>query len=348
MTAQDETQLSDLRQKIDAVDDRLVDLLGERLDLVHEVGAHKSERSIRDPQREGKVLARLMEQADLVGIDATFLERLFTSVFDESLRTQERRLKPDAAASSSEAITVAYQGVGGAYSELAVRRHTGGLDGATAFKGFESFAGVIDAVQTGTAVLGCLPIENTTTGSIAEVHDLILESDLSIVGEEVVDVAHCLLGVEPVPVAELRRVLSHPQALAQCSRFLSGLVDCEVVPYTDTAGAARTVAEEGDAEVAALASEEAGRRYGLVVLRRNVSDREANLTRFCDGRTERRRCRCQNRLSDHHGGWGASRVRGSGPLPHRAGRVRAQPYANRVETSAQQPVAVHDRARCLG
>ena len=107
MTSQDETQLSHLRQKIDAVDDRLVDLLGERLELVHEVGGHKGERSIRDPQREGHVLARLRERADFVGIDATFLESLFTSVFDESLRTQERRLERDAAAASSQAITVA-------------------------------------------------------------------------------------------------------------------------------------------------------------------------------------------------------------------------------------------------
>ena len=142
MTARDETQLSDLRQKIDEVDDRLVDLLGERLDLVQEIGARKADRSIRDAQREGEVMARLTERADLVGIDATFLEHIFSSVFDESLRTQERRLKPDGATSSG-AITVAYQGVGGAYSEVAARRHTGGLDGTTQFKGFDSFAGEV-------------------------------------------------------------------------------------------------------------------------------------------------------------------------------------------------------------
>jgi 3-deoxy-7-phosphoheptulonate synthase len=272
--------LGTLRKQIDTVDDRLVDLLGERLRLVREVVGEKADRAIRDPAREQEVLARLRARADQLGIDAVFLESVFASVFDESHRTQERRLGRKSDAADSAAVTVAYQGIEGAYSELAARRYTAGAGGPRRFRGYPSFAEVIDAVHARSADLGCLPIENTTTGSIAEVHDLIIESGLSIVGEEVVNVAHCLLAVEPVALSDLRRVLSHPQALAQCARFLAGLAGCESVPHMDTADAARTVAELRDPHVAAIASEDVGGRYGLTVVRRNVSDRSTNLTRF--------------------------------------------------------------------
>ncbi len=280
MTTPTESGLTRLRHEIDALDDKLIELLAERLRIAGDMIGHKGERSIRDPERERRVVERQRDRAADLGIDAAFVETLFASLFNESIRAQERRLRREAGVPDSGAVVVAYQGVEGAYSELAARRFTGGLDGTIVLRGYHSFAEVVGAVQEGAATHGCLPIENTRTGSIAAVHDLIIETGLSIVGEEVVDVTHCLLGVGAAPLAGIRQVVSHPQALDQCSRFLADLVDCKAVPHMDTADAARVVAERGDPSVAALASEEAGHRYGLTVLRRDVSDRDANLTRF--------------------------------------------------------------------
>ncbi len=101
-----------------------------------------------------------------------------------------------------------------------------------------------------------------------------------LVGEEVQHIDHCLLGVGDVDPSQIRRVLGHPQALAQCSHFLRGLHDCRTEAVNDTATAARRVAEENDLSQAALANEVAASRYGLEILARDVADREDNLTRF--------------------------------------------------------------------
>ncbi len=177
-------------------------------------------------------------------------------------------------------LTVAFQGIAGAYSELACRKYFAASVERSAFVGYSSFEQVVEAVERGAADFALLPIENTTAGSINDVYDLLSRAQVSLVGEEVLRVRHCLLGVQEVPLATLRRVLSHPQALAQCMKFLSTLPDCEAQPYTDTAMAVRLVKEHNDPAWAAIASEEAGRRYGLTVLRRNVEDQPHNYTRF--------------------------------------------------------------------
>ncbi|MDO8834742.1 MAG: prephenate dehydratase [Vicinamibacterales bacterium] len=177
-------------------------------------------------------------------------------------------------------LAVAFQGIAGAYSELACRKFFAASTAPPVFVGHSSFDQVVDAVERGVAEFALLPIENTTAGSINDVYDLLSRAQVSIVGEEVLRVRHCLLGVQDVPLESLRRVLSHPQALAQCMKFLSTLPDCEAQPYTDTAMAVRLVKEHNDPTWAAIASDEAGRRYGLTVLRRNVEDQPHNYTRF--------------------------------------------------------------------
>jgi chorismate mutase/prephenate dehydratase len=100
------------------------------------------------------------------------------------------------------------------------------------------------------------------------------------VGEEILRIEHCLLAVEDTPLVNIRRILSHPQALAQCMKFISQLPNCQALPYIDTAMAVKQVKAEQDVTLAAIASEEAGRLYGLKVLRRNVEDQQNNYTRF--------------------------------------------------------------------
>ena len=181
---------------------------------------------------------------------------------------------------------VAFQGIEGAYSHLASKEFFSDEPDRTIFTGCMTFADVIKAVEDGKASYGVLPIENTTAGSINQVYDLLTRAHVYIVGEEIYSIDHCLLGLKSIPLSHLTRIYSHPQALAQCEHFLAGLHHCEQVPFNDTAMAVQKIKTDGDPFHAAIASDEAGRLYGITILARNIADERVNLTRFLVVATE--------------------------------------------------------------
>ncbi len=180
-----------------------------------------------------------------------------------------------AAANRQPAKAVAFQGAPGAYSHLATRE--------VARDGLPlpclSFEDAFDAVVQGQAGLAVIPIENSLHGRVADVHFLLPESGLFIVGEHFLRVRHCLLGLPGTSRADIRQALSHPQALGQCRKRLR---DWGIAPiqHADTAAAAAHVAEQGDRSVGAIASQLAGDAYGLDVLEAGIEDMDHNTTRF--------------------------------------------------------------------
>jgi len=170
---------------------------------------------------------------------------------------------------------IAYQGVAGAFSEQAALQFCGDAEAV----GYSSFSEVFQAAVTGECLYACLPVENSLAGSINQTYDLLTDSVLHVVGEQVVRVHHNLLVKPGTPFESLRRVYSHPQALEQCRNFLTkhGL---EAVTDFDTAGAAKLLAENGGEGKAAIASKRAAEIYGLEVLVENVEDFDFNYTRF--------------------------------------------------------------------
>lgn len=174
-------------------------------------------------------------------------------------------------------MRVAFQGVEGAYSEAAVVQLLGDSAGPVASETFEE---VFSRVQSGKVERGLVPIENSLAGSIHRNYDLLLEHELHIVGETSLRVEHHLLALSGVRLAEVRRVLSHPQALAQCERFLASLEGVERVPTYDTAGSAHMLRENGWRDAAAIASARAAEVYGLAVLAAGIEDDPENYTRF--------------------------------------------------------------------
>jgi prephenate dehydratase len=171
---------------------------------------------------------------------------------------------------------IAFQGERGAYSEEALLV----LEPAAEPEPYREFADVVRAVVEQRTERGLLPIENSLVGSIPTNYDLIAESGLAIVGEVVTTVHHCLLGLAGASQQSVRRVLSHPVALAQCERFLRQLEGVEVVAFYDTAGAAAEVARRGDRSLAAVAGVLAANRYGLAILAERIEDEPHNQTRF--------------------------------------------------------------------
>ena len=197
-----------------------------------------------------------------------------------------------------DSLIVAYQGTDGSYSQIAAERHFAGRK--IICRGHDTFRSMLESVEAGTADYAMQPIENTTAGSINEAYDLLARMNLFVIGEEVLRVAHCLLTLPNVGLEQIRRVYSHPQALAQCSEFLSSLTRCEVISYTDTAMAVRRVQQENDPTQAAVGSELAGRIYGLPILKRDIANQRDNFTRFVVvAKAPAHYVRCLNILADH-------------------------------------------------
>ena len=177
-------------------------------------------------------------------------------------------------------LRVGYQGSEGAYSQLAATQHFRDAPQALRCVGYHSFRQMLEALRAGEVDYAVLPIENSIAGSINESYDLLAKMGLSLVGEEFQPIAHCLIGAADVPVSEIRRVYSHPVALAQCGEFLATLHDCHVEEFADTAMSVEKVKNDADPTQAAIASKEAAALHGLPILRRDIADHPENYTRM--------------------------------------------------------------------
>ncbi len=173
-------------------------------------------------------------------------------------------------------LTVAYPGREGAHSAAACDR----LFPAARLVPLPTFSDVADAVTSGRVPFGVLPIESSLVGPVAETHDLLYESSLSIVAEAILPVNHCLVGPSAVELAEVREIHSHPVALDQCRKLLASLPNVLAVASPTTGDAASTVAGLGDPTVVAIASDRAARINGLTIIDGNVGDHPEAYTRF--------------------------------------------------------------------
>jgi chorismate mutase / prephenate dehydratase len=273
--------LDGIRQSLDSLDREIVAALARRDDFVRQVADLKrggALNTVRDAQREEALLERVARMAGEKGLSADYVTRLYRDILDHSVRRQDLLLA--GADTDIEQRTVAYQGTQGSYSHVAANRHFASHAGRFSFAGMANFRQVVDEVVSGRAQFGCLPIENTTAGSINDTYDLLAAHDLAVVGEEILRIEHCVLALDKIDLSRIRRVYSQAPALAQCSDFLYGLDHCQAVSWTDTALSAEKVARDQDLSQAAIASEEAGRLYGLTVIARDIANNHDNYTRW--------------------------------------------------------------------
>ena len=173
-------------------------------------------------------------------------------------------------------MRIAFQGTLGAYSEAAALKAWPGSEVVAC----DRFEEVFDAVAKGRVSHGILPVENSIGGTIHINYDLLLQHDLPIVAETELTVVHNLLALPGTKIADIRRVFSHPQALAQCEQYLRTLSGIEIVATYDTAGSARMIKTEGFTDTAAIASARAAELFGLEILQTGVQDFADNITRF--------------------------------------------------------------------
>ena len=173
--------------------------------------------------------------------------------------------------------SVAFQGERGAYSEDACFKYFGS---EVETRPYSDFASVFESVDSDAVTHAVVPVENSIEGSVTQVNDLLLDHDLTVTGEVIVPVRHCLMAHADSDIESVAEVLSHPQALGQCRKFLQSRPAWRVIPSYDTAGSARIVAESGRKDQAAIASRRAAQVYGLKILKEDIQNEVDNYTRF--------------------------------------------------------------------
>jgi len=266
-------ELTQCRAELDAIDRQIVALFEQRMRVSRDVALYKHAHhmNILDASREDAVL-----QSRAAMISEDVLRQPTTQLFREIMRLsrEEQRRILD---SISETQTVAYMGIPGAFGESAAIGFFGEDCPRAHYKTFEE---VFAAVAEGKAKYGVLPVENSSSGSITTVYDLMDKHACHIVGEQLVRVEQCLLGVPGAQLSDIQTVYSHEQGFAQCPVFLAEHPDWEHKPYFNTAIAAQHVSQLGDKRNAAIASRLAARHYGLEILAPDIHSKDSNHTRF--------------------------------------------------------------------
>lgn len=278
------TDLKELRAEINSIDSQLLDLLMQRREISKNVIQAKdlNDLPIRDEKREKEILEQLIFTGKEKGLSEEYIKKIFYEIIEDSVHLQQtfvqRRLnKKD---KDSNRIKVAIQGIEGAYSYLAAKQFFHDYDEEIEIVSEERFEEVARRVEKGEADYAMLPVENTTSGGINEVYDVLLHTTLSIIGEEKFKVNHCLCAVEDVPLKEVKLIFAHHQAAAQCSKFISSLEDAKVEYFADTAMSVQKIKEENNKNYGAIASREAAELFGVKILKTDIANQSENYTRF--------------------------------------------------------------------
>ena len=282
-------ELSELRAQIDAIDEELVRLFGERMEIAAQIARYKKEHNlpILMPARERE---KLQDVAAKAAPDMANYTRVLYSTLFELSRSYQSKISEEHSclyktiASAIEntpklfprAPMVACQGVEGAYSQIAcekIFRHP-------LIMYFKSFEAVFNAIDQGLCQYGILPIENSTAGSVNKVYDLMIHHNFSIVRTFRLKVDHNLLANPGTKLNDIRVIYSHEQALNQCGSYLQNFSGVTLTPVENTAVAAEMVASSERNDVAAISSRSCAELYGLENIAPSIQDKGNNRTRF--------------------------------------------------------------------
>jgi len=279
--------LSDLRERLDRIDRQIVELYEARMEVCSEVAAAKlaTGKKVYDRTRETQKLNAVRDMTHNA-FNRQGIGELFEQIMAMSRKLQYQILTEHGSGGrlpfigvdtlDTQKVSVVFQGAEGAYSQMAMERYF--PDGINSFH-VDTFRDAMSAIDEGSADFAVLPIENSTAGIVNEMYDLLVEFENYIVGEQFLKVEHCLLAVPGAKPEDIDTVYSHPQSLMQSARYLNAR-PWRQISMQNNAFAAQKVAQEGIRTQAAVASELAGRIYGLEVLEKGINQSSTNSTRF--------------------------------------------------------------------
>ena len=280
--------LNEIRQEIDEIDRKIVELYEKRMDASKRVAEFKIEtgKKVFDKQREDEKI-RKVKALTSNDFNSHGVEELFEQIMSMSRKLQYQLLAKNGSLGKLAFIgvdelqiqnaRVVFQGAEGSYSQAAMERFFG--NEINCFH-VETFRDAMSAIDEGSADFAVLPIENSTAGIVSEIYDLLVEYENYIVGEQIIQIEHCLLGLPGTTMDDIKTVYSHPQSLMQSARFLQEYGSWKQVSMQNNAFAAQKVKEDKDQSQAAIASEYAAKVYDLEILKKGVNQSSTNSTRF--------------------------------------------------------------------
>lgn len=280
--------LKDLRSEIDIVDKQIVELFEKRMDIASQVADYKiaTGKKVFDRERE-EVKLQAVQDMTTSEFNKVGVKELFSQLMSMSRKLQYQKLTEAGASGKLPFIEidsidkansrVCFQGAAGSYSEEAMKRFFGEDVNSIAV---ETFRDAMAVLEDGSCDYAVLPIENSTAGVVSEIYDLLAEYEHYIVGEQIIEIKHCLMGVSGATLEDIKTVYSHPQSLMQSAKFLSDHSNISQISMKNNAFAAKKVAEDGDKSQAAIASKRAADVYGLEVIEKGVNQADSNSTRF--------------------------------------------------------------------
>ena len=281
-------KLLELRDKLDVIDEQIVDLYEKRMAICEEVGNIKIDagRKIFDKQREKEKLAAVTANAK-DDFHKKGISELFEQLMSMSRKLQYQLLTKKGALGrlpfigvdslDVDGARIVFQGTEGAYSQAAMEKYFG--NDINSFH-VQTFRDAMEAIEEGSADFAVLPIENSSAGAVNEVYDLLMEFENYIVGEVFLPIDHTLSGLPGTKLSDIERVYSHPQALMQSAKFLDDHRDWQQISVANTAVAAKKVLEDNVPTKAAICSAYAAEFYGLEVLEEKINHNTKNATRF--------------------------------------------------------------------
>ncbi|MCQ2968839.1 MAG: chorismate mutase [Clostridium sp.] len=258
-----------LRDEIDDIDKQIIELFEKRMDVVLNVAKYKMERNlpIFNATRENSVIEKNLNRLK----NKEYSD--YAKDFLNNMMTTSRELQK----SIMSSIKVGVQGVEGSFSEEAKINYFGEEKGIVFYDEFED---VFNALKNDEIEYGVLPVENSSTGAITVIYDLMKDYGFYILGEQCVKVKQNLIGLKGTKISDIKEVYSHPQGFAQSSEFLKKHKEWSKILYHNTALSVKHVCEIGDKSKVAIASERAAKRYGLEVIKENINNEVENTTKF--------------------------------------------------------------------
>ncbi len=276
--------LSEIRQQITQIDRSILKLLSERHRLAFDVVRSKevTQKALRDLPREQILLQELVQFAESENyqLEPQYIIDIFQRIIEDSVLTQQVYLQQKLNEQREQNLHIAFLGKRGSYSHLASRKYAARYQKQFVEIGCESFQEIFDKVRDGEADFGILPLENTTSGMINEVYDLLQHTELALVGELAYPIKHCVLVGEQDDLTQIDTLYSHPQVISQCSQFIQGLDKVHIEYCESSSHAMQLVARLNKPNIAALGNEDGGKLYGLRVLRTDIANQPNNITRF--------------------------------------------------------------------
>ncbi len=275
------SKLDDNRNKINVLDRELAALFEKRMQCVAEIAEEKSKivKNVFDPDREKFVIENAVSAVSDEKLKDYTVE-FFKDIMEVSKKYQKDIFpvkRPEKLINISTGTSAGYQGTEGSYTEQAFRWVYGENADAVSYQKLED---LFNAISTGEIESGIVPYENSSTGGVNAVTDMMREYDLYIKAETEVRIEHCLLGLQGALLRDVKYAYSHPQGLSQCSGFFDEHTDITECSYANTAFAARDIAKWGNKENAAIASKRCADLYGLDIIRENIQNNNRNKTRF--------------------------------------------------------------------